>query len=70
MEGDTSLPAKDSRLHIDTVILGALLEALDIPLELHLLRLEVVTGVILIATGHGDDIQGRQSRYRLSLPRA
>ena len=28
MEGDTSLPAKDPRLHIYAVILGALLEAL------------------------------------------
>ena len=56
MERDTSLPAKDPRLHIYAVILGALLKALDIPLELHLLCLEIVTRVILIATSHGDDI--------------
>ena len=56
MEGYLTLPAEDPCAHIDTIVSWALLEALDVALELHLLCLEVVAGVILIAAGHGDDI--------------
>ena len=66
MEGDLTLPAEDPRTHIDAVVSWALLEALDIALELHLLRLEVVARVILIAAGHGNNVQWRKGFKRLA----
>ena len=66
MEGDLTLPAEDPCTHIDTVVSWALLEALDVALELHLLRLEVVARVILIAAGHGDNVQWRKGFKRLA----
>ena len=66
MEGYLTFPAEDPRTHIDAVVGRALLEALDVALELHLLCLEVVTGIILIAAGHGDDIQWSKGFKRLA----
>ena len=66
MEGYLALPAEDPCTHIDAVVSRTLLEALDVSLELHLLRLEVVARVILIAAGHGDDIQWSKSLKRLA----
>ena len=57
MEGDSSLPAKETSLHIYPIIRFTLLKAFDISLELHLLSLEIVTGIKLIAAGDGNDIQ-------------
>ena len=66
MEGYLTLPAKDPCTHIDAIVSRALLEALDVALELHLLRLEVVTGIILIAAGHGDNVQWCKGFKRLA----
>ena len=69
MEGYLALPAEDPCAHIDTIVSWTLLEAFDVALELHLLRLEVVARVILIAAGHGDDIQWCKSLNGLAALR-
>ena len=70
MEGDTSLPPKEPRTHIDTIIGWALLEVLNISLVLHLLCLKVVTGVILVATSDWDDTQWGESLQRMATLRS
>ena len=56
MEGYSSLPAKEPRAHIDSIIGWALFESIDVPFVLHLLRLEVVAGIIFIATRYRDNM--------------
>jgi len=66
---DASLLSEDASLHVVEVVLLRLLERRIVPLHLELLRLEVVTGIVLVADTERHEVELLESLYDRAFAR-